>query len=171
MAGRIGVVCGTDISLAAAIMEECPDVPIVGTGIFYRLRFGPLPPPWRDVSKWSDPKAGTSGGGEGYYWSDFDKNGAYGSESQLRAADAALKTAHVNVIFDVVPNHMNRADTGSALRAVLSDSTAWRDGCAQCDTGEPFMAGDSDLNIGSGKVAALFKGEFENLRDNYGAGP
>lgn len=128
-----------------------------------------LPPPWRDVSKWSDPKAGTSGGGEGYYWSDFDKNGAYGSESQLKAAVAALKTAHVKVIFDVVPNHMNRADTGSVLRAVLSDSTAWRDGCAQCDTGEPFMAGDSDLNIGNGKVAALFKGEFENLRDNYGA--
>lgn len=128
-----------------------------------------LPPPWRDVSRWSDPNAGTSGGGEGYYWSDFDKNGGYGSESQLKAVVAALQTAQVKVIFDVVPNHMNRSDVGPALQAVLRDGTAWRNGCAQCDTGEPFMAGDSDLNIGNSKVFAMFKSEFESLRDNYGA--
>lgn len=128
-----------------------------------------LPPPWRDVSRWSDPAAKTSGGGEGYYWSDFDKNSGYGSERQLKGAIAALQAAHVKVIFDVVPNHMNRKDIGPALQNVLSDRTAWRDGCAQCDTGEPFFEGDADLNIGNGKVSALFKDEFANLRDNYGA--
>ncbi|WP_420765464.1 glucan 1,4-alpha-maltotetraohydrolase domain-containing protein [Pseudomonas sp. NR3] len=127
-----------------------------------------MPPPWRDVSSWSKPDAGTSGGGEGYYWSDFDKNGGYGTETQLKAVVAALQAAKVKVIFDVVPNHMNRPNIGPTLQALLNDKTAWRDGCAQCDTGEPFE-GSSDLNIGNSKIFSMFRSEFENLRDNYGA--
>lgn len=145
------------------LLSRAPQIGADGfTGIW-------LPPPWRDVSKWSDPNTGASGGGEGYYWSDFDKNSAYGTDSQLKAVVAALQAAHVNVIFDVVPNHMNRSGAGPTVQTTLSDRTAWRDGCAQCDTGEPFMAGDSDLNIGNSNVFALFKSEFENLRDHYGA--
>ena len=65
-----------------------------------------MPVPWRDFSSWSE--GGKSGGGEGYFWHDFNKNGRYGSDAQLRQAAGALGGAGVKVLYDVVPNHMNR---------------------------------------------------------------
>jgi alpha-amylase len=128
-----------------------------------------MPVPWRDVSTWSDPTNGTSGGGEGYFWQSFDKNTAYGSEAQLRQAVDALHAAGVKVVYDVVPNHMDRSHLDTALAATLSDRNDWRDGCAQCDEGEPFMSGDADLNTARPEVVAMFHDEFLNLRDHYGA--
>ncbi|GFM77856.1 hypothetical protein PSCICM_36750 [Pseudomonas cichorii] len=128
-----------------------------------------MPVPWRDTSRWSDPGTGASGGGEGYFWQDFDKNSAYGSDAELRQAVDALSAATVKVIYDVVPNHMDRQHVGPALKESLSDKTDWRDGCAQCDDGDPFMGGDADLNTQKPEVFNLFKNEFLNLRDHYSA--
>ncbi|MFJ3483461.1 glucan 1,4-alpha-maltotetraohydrolase domain-containing protein [Pseudomonas sp. NPDC090202] len=128
-----------------------------------------MPVPWRDTSQWRDAASGNSGGGEGYFWQSFDKNTAYGSEAELKQAVTALHQAQVKVIYDVVPNHMDRAHMDPALAPVLGDRNSWRDGCAQCDDGEPFMGGDADLNTSRPEVADLFAQEFARLRDQYGA--
>lgn len=128
-----------------------------------------MPVPWRDTSSWSDPDKGTSGGGEGYYWRSFDKNSAYGSEQQLNEAVAALIKASVKPVYDVVPNHMDRPRLGPPLSDILGKPQAWRDGCAQCDDGDPFMDGKADLNTADPQVFKLFNDELINLRDHYGA--
>ncbi|MGV8918289.1 MAG: hypothetical protein ACOH2R_10910 [Pseudomonas sp.] len=40
-----------------------------------------MPVPWRDLSSWQDPATGRSGGGEGYFWEDFNKSNRYGNGS------------------------------------------------------------------------------------------
>ncbi|MET0612017.1 MAG: glucan 1,4-alpha-maltotetraohydrolase domain-containing protein, partial [Pseudomonas caspiana] len=108
--------------------------------------------------------------GEGYFWKDFDKNSAYGSEAQLRQVASSLRASGVKVIYDVVPNHMDRPHIGPALKAVLDEKTDWRDGCDQCDDGDPFMQGDVDLNTQKPEVRKLFEDEFIDLREHYAAG-
>jgi len=128
-----------------------------------------MPVPWKDISQWSDKNSGTSGGGEGYFWQSFDKNSAYGSEAELKEAVAALHKAQVKVVYDVVPNHMDRQNASNAFNTALKDQNSWRDGCDKCDEGEPFMKGDADFNTASPTVFDLFKNEFTALRDQYGA--
>jgi alpha-amylase len=94
-----------------------------------------LPPAWVDKSSWVDAKSGTSGGGEGYYWHDFDKNSNYGSEPQLKQAVNALSNAGVQAVYDVVPNHMNDKFPGTSVRFPRG-LKLWRDDCAtpsSCD--------------------------------------
>ncbi|WP_434456287.1 DUF1921 domain-containing protein [Stutzerimonas urumqiensis] len=135
-----------------------------------------MPVPWRDFSSWSDPAKGTSGGGEGYFWHDFNKNGRYGSDAQLKQAAAALNGAGVKVLYDVVPNHMNRGYPDKEINFPAGQGY-WRNDCADpgnyandCDDGDRFIGGESDLNTGHPDVFALFRNEFGNLRGNYGAG-
>lgn len=130
-----------------------------------------LAPVWADHSSWSDPAKGTSGGGEGYFWSDFDKNSQYGSEAQLKQAVNALTSAGVQVIYDVVPNHMNDKISGKQVRFPRGYKL-WRNDCtnpSDCDEGDPFMDGSADLNTASPEVSPRFMQEFRNLRDNYSA--
>lgn len=135
-----------------------------------------MPVPWRDFSSWSDASSGTSGGGEGYFWHDFNKNGRYGSDSQLKQAAAALNTAQVKVLYDLVPNHMNRGYPDKEINLPAGQGL-WRNDCADpgnypndCDDGDRFMGGDADLNTGHAQNFAMFRDEFANLRGNYGAG-
>jgi alpha-amylase len=125
-----------------------------------------LPPVWTDTSSWSEP-TGKSGGGEGYFWSGFDKNSRYGSDQQLKQAAAALNTAGVKVVYDVVPNHMNDDRVNQSM--FPRGRNEWRHDCLQCDEGDAFMDGAADLNTADPKVFDAFKNEFINLRDNYGA--
>ncbi|MCU1734940.1 DUF1921 domain-containing protein [Pseudomonas sp. 20P_3.2_Bac4] len=130
-----------------------------------------MPPPWRDGSKWADAASGTSGGGEGYFWQDFNKNSQYGSDDQLKQAAAALNKVHVKPIYDVVPNHMNGNFPGQEVQ-LPKGQNFWRDDCqpvSKCDDGEGFMTGDADLNTANPRVFEMFKDEFANLRDHYGA--
>ena len=130
-----------------------------------------LPPAWTDQSSWSDPTSGTSGGGEGYFWNDFDKNSQYGSDGQLKQAVAALTNAGVQAVYDVVPNHMNDKLAGKQVR-FPRHLKLWRDDCttpSDCDHGDAFMSGSADLNTGNAEVSSRFMQEFRNLRDNYGA--
>ncbi|MBU3059744.1 glucan 1,4-alpha-maltotetraohydrolase domain-containing protein [Pseudomonas indica] len=135
-----------------------------------------MPVPWRDFSSWSDASNGTSGGGEGYFWHDFNKSGRYGSDSQLKQAAAALNTAQVKVLYDLVPNHMNRGYPDKEINLPAGQGL-WRNDCADpgnypndCDDGDRFMGGDADLNTGHAQNFAMFRDEFANLRGNYGAG-
>src|SRR3990167_1409983 len=133
-----------------------------------------MPVPWRDFSSWSDSSNGTSGGGEGYFWHDFNKNGRYGSDRQLKQAASALNGAGVKPIFDVVPNHMNRGYPDKEINLPAGQGL-WRNDCADpgnypndCDDGDRFVGGDADLNTGHPQNQAMFQQEFDNLRNNYG---
>ncbi|WP_211445246.1 glucan 1,4-alpha-maltotetraohydrolase domain-containing protein [Collimonas humicola] len=133
-----------------------------------------MPPPWRDDSYWKDDKTGASGGGEGYFWRDFDKNSHYGTDFQLQQAAQALTAARIKIIYDIVPNHRDRQ---YPMDALPKDGKVWRSDCApvanganDCDDGDPFMSGDADLNIANPLIANLFKDELIRLRDRYGAG-
>ncbi|HUE93939.1 glucan 1,4-alpha-maltotetraohydrolase domain-containing protein [Pseudomonas sp.] len=133
-----------------------------------------MPVPWRDFSSWSDASNGTSGGGEGYFWHDFNKNGRYGSENQLKQAASALNGAGVKPIYDVVPNHMNRGYPNKEINLPAGQGL-WRNDCADpgnyandCDDGDRFVGGDADLNTGHPQNLAMFQQEFANLRNNYG---
>ena len=135
-----------------------------------------MPVPWRDFSSWSDPGNGTSGGGEGYFWHDFNKNGRYGSDSLLRQAANALNATGVKPIYDVVPNHMNRGYPNKEINLPAGQGL-WRHDCNDpgnyandCDDGDRFMGGDADLNTGHPQNYAMFRDEFANLRSQYGAG-
>lgn len=123
-----------------------------------------MPPPWADESSWNNQTA--SGGGEGYFWHSFEKNGRYGTDTQLRQAAAALNQAGVKVIYDVVPNHMAEREGPSMF---VRGTGEWRQDCSQCDEGDAFDKGDPDLNTANPRVFDSFKKEFINLRDNYGA--
>lgn len=135
-----------------------------------------MPVPWRDDSSWSDASTGTYGGGEGYYWEDFNKNSQYGTDGQLHQAANALSGDGVKVIYDVVPNHMNRSYTPKAINFPAGQGY-WRNDCYDpgpnqpngCDDGDRFMGGESDLNTGKTEVYNLFKNEFINLVSNYDA--
>ena len=125
-----------------------------------------MPPPWRDESQWSDPQKGTSGGGEGYFWRDFDKNSRYGTDAQLRQAAKALRASGVKVVYDVVPNH--KAGSCDSLEAGgQGKPEQWCKAAAGRDDGDPFMAGDADLNLTDGEVVGGFDRAFKDLRDNY----
>lgn len=136
-----------------------------------------MPPPWRDFSSWSDPQAGTSGGGEGYFWHDFDKNSQYGSDWELQQALGAFNQNGVKAVFDAVPNHMNRGYTPKNINFPAGQGY-WRNDCPDygsnipnnCDDGDRFIGGEADLNTGRSEIFTMFRNEFSNLRNNYSAG-
>ena len=127
-----------------------------------------MPPPWRDESHWQDDQQHTFGGGEGYFWRDFDKNGRYGSDAQLQAAAEALKGAGVKVIFDVVPNHKDGVCNGLPMDKEAVAAGKCARGLTR-DEGDAFMSGDADLDTADPSVDSLFRVEFANLRDRYAA--
>lgn len=134
-----------------------------------------MPPPWRDDSSWKDDKTGASGGGEGYFWRDFDKNGHYGTDAELKQAAQALAAAKITVVYDIVPNHRDRK---YAMAQMPTGGKLWRTDCPgasnngpnDCDDGDPFMSGDSDLDIADTQIVDMFATELGKLRSDYEAG-
>lgn len=134
-----------------------------------------MPPPWRDDSSWKDDKTGASGGGEGYFWRDFDKSSHYGTDAELKQAAQALAIAKISVVYDIVPNHRDRKYT---MAQMPTSGKLWRSECSDvsnngpngCDDGDPFMSGDSDLNIADAQIVDMFAAELGKLRTDYNAG-
>lgn len=126
-----------------------------------------MPPPWRDESSWN-PAWNVTFGGEGYFWTDFNKNSRYGSDAQLRSAASTLSNNGIKVVYDIVPNHNNRGLTGDGFD-YPNGQGYYRTDCMGCDDGDPFMAGDADLNTGHPEIFARFRNELNNLRTNYSA--
>ncbi|MDJ0583137.1 glucan 1,4-alpha-maltotetraohydrolase domain-containing protein [Crocosphaera sp.] len=128
-----------------------------------------LPVPWRDQSFWNPSRTeNIEFGGEGYFWTDFNKNSRYGDDLELKEAAAELKGKGVKVIYDIVPNHHNRGHLGDELD-LPSNQGYYRTDCGNCDDGDPFMSGDSDFNTANPRIYNLFKDEFSNLKENYSA--
>jgi alpha-amylase len=65
-----------------------------------------LPPPWRDDSAWD--ACGRHGGGEGYFWHDFDLDSRYGTKQELTSLITAMHKRGMKVIVDLVSNHRDR---------------------------------------------------------------
>jgi alpha-amylase len=127
-----------------------------------------MPTPWRDQSSWN-AGGGTQFGGEGYFWTDFNKNSRYGNNSQLKQAASTLKNKGVKVIYDIVPNHHNRGHYGDEMD-FANGQGKYRTDCGSCDDGDPFISGDSDFNTANPDIYNLFKNELKNLKNNYSAG-
>ena len=129
-----------------------------------------MPPPWTDA-----PKSATQGG-EGYFWNSFDKNSLYGSDADLHRAVDAMRGAGVKIVYDIVPNHIDKArlpQSQPGSDVPVGDRWLFRDDCAdrsQCDDGAPFFSGDADLDLTKAANIDRFTAELKNLRDNYGAG-
>jgi glucan 1,4-alpha-maltotetraohydrolase len=105
-------------------------------------------------------------GGEGYFWHDFNKNSRYGSDAQLQQTVAAMTRQHIKLVYDIVPNHMDKTHATTDLPV---GQNLWRNDCASCDDGDPFMDGSADLNDGNPQIQAMFARELSNLHHNYGA--
>jgi hypothetical protein len=111
-----------------------------------------MPPPWSDISEYTDyQNPNVHGGGEGYFWGAFDLNSQYGSENDLRNLTKNLSEKGITPIFDAVINH---ADTGRWRWTQTFDYSkdfrrnSWENTCLDgysIDDGEPFMGGDADL--------------------------
>lgn len=125
-----------------------------------------MPPPWRDWSSWSDSSKGTSGGGEGYFWHDWNLNSQYGTAAQLQTAAAKLLANGVKPIYDIVPNHRNYK-IWNAENQYTYPGAKWRNGGG--DEGNPFMSGDSDLNTGNSLVWNDINNALLTLKNSYSA--
>jgi hypothetical protein len=112
-----------------------PRIAALGFTIVY------LPPPWADDSEWyAEDK---HGGGEGYFWRDFELDSRYGTRAQLEELTAAFHGLGLKVICDLVPNHRDR----ERMRQDRWDypGPCWRVGGQ--DTGGGFLDGRYDLNL------------------------
>lgn len=121
-----------------------------------------LPPPWRDDSAWSN--GDVHGGGEGYFWHDFDLESRYGSKGELTALVAALRERGIRTIVDLVPNHRDR--TRMQRDVWPFPGPCWAEGGG--DTGTRFLQGDFDLNLANPIVHERMRAALDELMDDCG---
>jgi hypothetical protein len=128
---------------------------IVGLGITILY----LPPPWIDDSEW---KSGDKhGGGEGYFWRDFDLNSRYGTKEDLIRLVNIFHSYKIKVIIDVVLNHRDRFRMQHDIWSY--PGPAWRAGGK--DTGGAFFDGSCDLKLDLPEVYNRFKQALNELLD------
>jgi hypothetical protein len=100
-----------------------------------------LPPPWRDDSCWES--AGKHGGGEGYFWRDFDLDSRYGTKAELTTLISKCHALGLKVIADLVTNHR---DHERMQRNIWPHpGPHWARGGVDC--GGAFMDGSADLAL------------------------
>lgn len=121
-----------------------------------------LPPPWVDDSEWYAD--GKHGGGEGYFWRDFDLNSRYGSKTQLRELVTALHGHGLKAIVDLVPNHRDRERM--RFDRWSYPGPCWRVGGG--DTGGGFLDGRYDLNLAHPAVVERVRWALDELMDDCG---
>lgn len=121
-----------------------------------------LPPPWRDDSRWESD--GKHGGGEGYFWHDFDLNSRYGTKRELIDLVDALHNRGIRVIVDLVTNHRDGA-------RMTDDQWEYPGECWNIggfDDGGAFMDGRYDLNLGEVRVYTRIKKAMNELLNECG---
>ncbi len=121
-----------------------------------------LPPPWSDDSEWYGH--GKHGGGEGYYWHDFDLNSRYGSKEELKLLVAEMHRHGVKVIIDIVINHRDRTRMQKDIWPYPGE--AWR--TAGDDSGGRFMDGSADLNLTNPTVYTRIQQALSELQTDVG---
>lgn len=121
-----------------------------------------LPPPWRDDSAW---RAGDKhGGGEGYFWHDFDLDSRYGTKRELTALVLALYERGVRTIVDLVPNH--RDATRMQRDAWEHPGPCWA--CGGGDDGGGFDDGRYDLCLSHPTVQLRLVQALDELLEDCG---
>ena len=151
-----GTMDGRDQSWYRVLTTMADEIAAIGFTVVY------LPPPWRDDSAWES--GGRHGGGEGYFWHDFDLDGRYGSKAELTALVAALHARGLKVIVDLVPNHR---DARRMQRDVWPyPGEHWALGGV--DTGGRFLDGEFDLALSHPVVQARFRAALDELMNDCG---
>ncbi len=151
-----GTMDGRGKSWYAVLREALDRIAQSGFTILY------LPPPWRDDSCWESN--GRHGGGEGYFWHDFDLDSRYGSKRELKALTAALRERGVRAIVDLVTNHRDAARMQKDVWEYPGPCWAVESG----DTGGRFMDGRFDLNLRHPEVNARIREAMNELMDECG---
>ncbi len=135
------------------LIDIAPEIHSLGITILY------LPPPWIDDSHWESN--GKHGGGEGYFWRDFDLNSRYGTKQELIELVSTFHKLDIKVIIDIVLNHRDRfrmkKDTWEY------PGPAWR--ISGSDTGGAFFDGSCDLKLDMPEVYNRFKHALNELLD------
>lgn len=138
---RTGTIDGNDKSWYQIFSSLVTEISNMGFTIVY------LPPPWRDDSHWE--KGEKYGGGEGYFWHDFDLDSRYGTKKQLTELITKLHEKKIKVIVDLVTNHR---DCSRMKRDVWKYAGSCWAGTDR-DTGGTFMDGQFDLALSNKTVS------------------
>ncbi len=121
-----------------------------------------LPPLWRDDSVWHS--GGRHGGGEGYFWHDFDLNSRYGTKEELKELVELLHKKDIKVIADLVTNHRDGTRMKNDIWEYPGPCWAVSGG----DEGGSFMDGKFDLNLSNPIVHQRIRDAMEELMDDCG---
>ncbi len=121
-----------------------------------------LPPPWIDDSEWEGN--GKHGGGEGYFWRDFDLNSRYGTKEELTSLIRKLHSLGLKAIVDIVLNHRDRFRMKNDVWTY--PGPAWR--VNGSDTGGAFFDGSCDLKLDRPEVYSRFKQALNELTNDCG---
>jgi hypothetical protein len=148
-----GTLDGQKISWYSRLIEKAKEILQSGATILY------LPPPWVDDSFWDS--GSKHGGGEGYFWRDFDLNSRYGTKQELIQLIECMHSLGIKVIVDIVLNHRDK-------NRMKNDNweypgPCWRIGAQE--TGGAFLDGSCDLRLDHPDVYNRFKyalGELQN---------
>jgi alpha-amylase len=151
-----GTMDGRERTWYAVLTDLVDEIASYGFTIVY------LPPPWRDDSQWE--ANGQHGGGEGYFWHDFDLDSRYGSKEQLTALIAKLHARGLHVIVDLVPNHRDAARMERDKWPRPGPCWSWGGN----DSGAGFEEGLFDLSLTHPPVYARVREAMEELMDDCG---
>jgi len=151
-----GTIDGSDRSWFHKLSDMADQIAEAGFTVVY------LPPLWRDDSFWENN--GRRGGGEGYFWHDFDLDSRYGTKSELKELISDLHSKNIKVIADLVTNHR---DGNRMEKDVWSyPGPHWARGGE--DEGGSFMDGRFDLNLSNPEVHKRIRDAMDELMDDYG---
>ena len=117
-----GTLAGRPESWYAILARKADEIASLDFSVVY------LPPCWRDDSRWE--AGGMHGGGEGYFWHDFDLDSRYGTKRELTDLIPRLHARGMKAIVDLVTNHQDRtAWIGACPSPAFAQATA---GFARC---------------------------------------
>ena len=151
-----GTLDGRNISWYRILTDSADRIASCGFTVIY------LPPPWRDDSSWDN--AGKHGGGEGYFWHDFDLDSRYGTKNELKELVLALHSRGIKAISDLVVNHR---DASRMTRDVWEyPGECWANGGT--DTGGSFFDGKYDMNLSNRRVIDRIRNAMTELMDECG---
>jgi len=151
-----GTLANSPISWYKILLGMANEIADTGATIVY------LPPPWRDDSAWESN--GKHGGGEGYFWHDFDLNSRYGTKQELAELIAVLHNLGIKAIIDLVTNHRD----GARMQADFwpHPGPCWSIG--RSDTGGTFMDGRYDMALDCPTVQNRILQAMDELLDDCG---
>jgi glucan 1,4-alpha-maltotetraohydrolase len=149
-----GTIDGKESSWYKVLTSKAKVISELGCTILY------LPPPWIDESHWEGN--GKHGGGEGYFWHDFDLNSRYGSKAELVELVSTLHQFNIKAIVDIVLNHRDKNRMKSDLWAYPGPH--WRAGGKE--NGGAFLDGSCDLRIEHPEVYSRFKIALNELLED-----